>query len=166
MPSISNYLLDATQILVDAIVDTVDQGHCQQSCHMSVEYDSWSLGTSSGLLTYLRHSAKVSELSQKFTEYAGFLTLEEVLSEVHGVVERSPKDCRVRAVLDNDPFEVNDLEETTVKFNIWVNVDNDKFNVGVDVNNDSTVEGVTAARAAIRERFDFLSPVPDKLSSN
>ncbi len=34
MPSISNYL-DATQILVDAIVDTADQQHCQQSCHMS-----------------------------------------------------------------------------------------------------------------------------------
>ncbi len=34
MPSISNYL-DATQILVDAIVDTADQQHRQQSCHMS-----------------------------------------------------------------------------------------------------------------------------------
>jgi hypothetical protein len=34
MPSISNYL-DATQILVDAIVDTADRRHCQQSCHMS-----------------------------------------------------------------------------------------------------------------------------------
>ena len=107
----------------------------------------------------------MSELSQKFTEYAGFLTLEEVLSGVDGVAERSPKYCRVHAVLDNDPFEVNDLKETFVKFDVRVDVDNDKFNVGVDVNNDSTVEGVTAARAAIRERFDFLSPVPDKLSS-
>ncbi len=128
--------------------------------------DSWSLGTSSGLLTYLRHSAKVSELSQKFTEYAGFLTLEEVLSGVDGVAERSPKDCRVRAVLDNDPFEGNDLEETSVKFDVGVNVDDDKFDVRVDVNDDSTVEGVTAARAAIQERFDFLSPVPGKLSSD
>jgi hypothetical protein len=34
MPSISNYL-DATQILVDAIVDTADQRHHQQSCHTS-----------------------------------------------------------------------------------------------------------------------------------
>ena len=34
MPSISNYL-DATQILVDAIIDTADQQHCQQSCHTS-----------------------------------------------------------------------------------------------------------------------------------
>jgi hypothetical protein len=108
----------------------------------------------------------VSELSQKFTEYAGSLTLEEVLSGVDGVVERSPKYCRVHAVLDNDPFEVNDLEETLVKFNVGVDVEDDKFNAGVDVNNDSTVEGVTAARAAIQERFDFLSPVPDKLSSN
>jgi hypothetical protein len=128
--------------------------------------DSWSLGTLSGLLTYLRHSAKVSELSQKLTEYAGFLTLEEVLSGVDGVAERSPKYCRVRAVLDNDSFEVNDLEETLVKFDVRVDVDDDKFNVGVDVNDDSTVEGVTAARAAIRERFDFLSPIPDELSSN
>ncbi len=106
------------------------------------------------------------ELSQKFTEYAGFLTLEEVLSGVDGVAERSPKYYRVCAVLDNDPFEVNDLEELSVKFDIGVDVDNDKFDVGVDVNNDSTVEGVTAARAAIQERFDFLSPIPYKLSSN
>jgi hypothetical protein len=116
---------------------------------MSVEYDSWSLGTSLGLLTYLMHSAKVLELSQKFTEYAGLLTLEKVLSGVDGVAERLPKYCRVRAVLDNDPFEGNDLEETTVKFDVGVNVDDDKFNVGVDVNDNSTVEGVTAARAAI-----------------
>ncbi len=80
-------------------------------------------------------------------------------------MERSPKYCKVRAVLDNDPFEVNDLEETLVKFDVGVDVDDDKFDVGVNVNNDSTVEGVIAARAAIQERFDFLSPVPDKLSS-
>ncbi len=106
------------------------------------------------------------ELSQKFTEYAGFLTLEKVLSGVDGVAERSPKYCRVCAVLDNDPFEVNDLEETLVKFDVGVNVNDDKFDVGVDINDDSTVGGVTTARAAIRERLDFLSPVPDKLSSN
>ena len=108
MPSISNYL-DATQILVDAIVDTADQRHRQQSCHTS---------------------------------------------------------ATALAIDANDPFEVNDLEEMSVKFNVGVDINNDKFDVGVDVNNDSTVEGVTAARAAIRERFDFLSPVPDELSSN
>ncbi len=80
--------------------------------------------------------------------------------------ERSLKYCRVCGVLDNDPFEVNDLEEMSVKFEVGVDVDDDKFNVGVNVIDDSTVEGVTAARAAIQECFDFLSPVPDKLSSN
>ncbi len=108
----------------------------------------------------------MSELLQKFTEYAGFLTLEEVLTGVDGVLERSPKYSRVCVVLDNDPFEVNDLEETLIKFNVRVNVNDDKFDVGVDVNDDDTVEGVNAARAAVRERFDFLSPVPDELSSN
>ncbi len=108
----------------------------------------------------------MSELSQKFTEYAGFLTLEEVLTGVNGVLDRSPKYSRVRAVLDKDPFEVNDLEETLVKFDVGVDVNNNKFDVGVDVNEEDTVEGVNAARAAVRERFDFLSPVPDKLSSN
>ena len=108
MPSISNYL-DATQILVDAIVDTADQRHCQQSCHTS---------------------------------------------------------ATALAIDANDPFEVNDLEETSVKFDVGVDVNDDKFDVGVDVNDDSTVEGVTTARAAIRERFGFLSPIPDKLSSN
>jgi hypothetical protein len=108
----------------------------------------------------------VAELSQKFTEYAGFLTLEEVLTGVDGVPERSPKYSRVRAVLNNNPFEVNDLEETLVKFDVGVDIDNDKFNVGVDVNDDDTVEGVNAARAAVRECFDFLSSVPDELSSN
>jgi hypothetical protein len=108
----------------------------------------------------------VSELSQKVTEYAGFLTLEEVLSGVDGFAERSPKYCRVCAVLDNDPFEVNDLEETSVKFDVRGDIDNDKFDVGVNVNDDFTVEGVTAARAAIQECFDVLSPIPDKLSSD
>ncbi len=64
--------------------------------------------------------------------------------------------------VDNNLFEVNDLEETSVKFDVGVDVDDDKFNVGVDVNDDDTVEGVNAARAAVRERFDFLSPIPDE----
>ncbi len=106
------------------------------------------------------------ELLQKFTEYAGFLTLEEVLTGVDGVPERSPKYSRVCAVLDDNPFEVNDLEETSVKFDVRVDVDDNKFDVGVDVNDDNTVEGVNAARAAVQERFDFLSPVLDKLSSD
>ncbi len=108
MPSISNYL-DATQILVDAIVDTADQRHCQQSCHTSV----------------------------------------------------------IALAIDaNDPFEVNDLEETSVKFDVGVDVDDEELDVRVNVNNNSTVESVTAARVAIREHFDFLSAVPDELSSN
>jgi hypothetical protein len=88
------------------------------------------------------------------------------LTGVDGVPERSPKYSRVRAVLDNNPFEVNDLEETSVKFGVGVNVNNDKFDIGVDVNDDNTVEGVNAARAAVQECFDFLSPIPDELSSN
>ncbi len=108
----------------------------------------------------------MSELLQKLTEYAGFLTLEEVLTGVDGVPERLPKYSRVRAVLYNNPFEVNDLEETSVTFDVGVDVDDDKFDIRVDVNNDDTVEGVNAARAAVRERLDFLSPVPDELSSN
>ncbi len=93
------------------------------------------------------------ELSQKFTEYAGFLPLEEVLTGEDGMVERSSKSS-VHAVLHHNPFEVNDLEETLVK-----------FNVGVDVDNDDTVEGVNAA-TAVQERFDFLSPSPDELSGD
>ena len=76
------------------------------------------------------------------------------MSGVDGVAERLPKYCRVRAVLDNDPFEVNDLEETSVKFDVWV-----------DVDDDDTVEGVDAATVVL-ERFDFLSPFPDELSGN
>jgi hypothetical protein len=95
----------------------------------------------------------VLELLQKFTEYAGFLLLEEVLTGEDGMVERSSKSS-VCAVLHNNPFEVNDLEETLVK-----------FDVGVDVNNDDTVEGVNAATVVL-ERFNFLSPFPDELSGN
>ncbi len=95
----------------------------------------------------------MSELSQKFTEYAGFLPLEEVLTGEDGMVERLSK-LSVCAVLHNNPFEVNNLEETLVK-----------FEVGVDVDDDDTVEGVDAA-TAVQECFDFLSPFSDKLSGN
>jgi hypothetical protein len=69
------------------------------------------------------------------------------------MVKRSSK-LSVYAVLHNNPFEVNDLEEMSVKFNI-----------GVDVDNNDTVEGVDAA-TAVRERFNFLSPFPDELLSD
>ena len=95
----------------------------------------------------------MSELLQKFTEYTGLLPLEEVLTGEDGMVERLSKSS-VHAVLHNTPFEVNDLEETSVKFNI-----------GGDVDDDDTVEGVDAA-TAVRERFDFLSPFPDELSGD
>ncbi len=49
----------------------------------------------------------------------------------------------VLTVLQNNPFNVNDLEEAA-----------DKFDFGVDVNNDDTVEGVNTA--SVRDRFDFL----------
>ncbi len=77
----------------------------------------------------------MSELLQKLTEYACFLLLEKFLTGEDGMTERLPKSS-VCAVLHNDPFEVNDLEETLVK-----------FDVGVDVNGDDTVEGVNAATA-------------------
>jgi hypothetical protein len=44
-----------------------------------------------GLVTYLRHSAKVLEQLQKFTEYAGFLTLEVLFTWEDGVVQESAK---------------------------------------------------------------------------
>ncbi len=116
--------------------------------------DSWSLGTSSGSVKYLRHSAKVLELSQKFTAYAGFLPLEVVLTWEDGVVEKSSK-TSVRTVLLNDPFEVNDLEEAP-----------DKFDIGVDNNDDNAVEGVNAATTAVRQCFNFLSPFPGNFSGD
>ncbi len=114
--------------------------------------DSWSLGTVLGLVTYLRHSAKVSELLQKFTEYSGFLTLEELLSWEDGVVQASSK-LSVLTVLQNNPFEVKDMEEAT-----------DKFDVGVDVVDDDAVGGVNAA--TVQERFDSLPPFPSNFSGN
>ncbi len=95
--------------------------------------DSWSLGTVLGSVTYLRHSAKVSELLQNFTEYAGFLTLEELLTWEDGVVQASSKSS-VLMVLQNNLFKVKDMEEAT-----------DKFDVGVKIVDNNAVEGVDAA---------------------
>jgi hypothetical protein len=118
----------------------------------NLSFNSWSLGTVSGLVTYLRHSAKVAELSQKFTEYAGFLTLEELLTWEDGVVQASSK-LSVLTVLQNNPFEVNDMEKAT-----------DKFDVGVDIVDDNAVEGVNAV--TVREHFNSLPPFPSDFSGN
>jgi hypothetical protein len=61
----------------------------------------------------------------------------------------------VHTVLLNDPFEVNNLEEAP-----------DKFDIGVDNNDNNAVEGVNAAMTAVQQRFDFLSPFPEKFSGN
>ncbi len=61
------------------------------------------------------------ELSQKFTEYAGFLTLEELLTWEDGVVQESSKSS-VLTVLQNNPFKVKDMEEAADKFDVGVNV--------------------------------------------
>ncbi len=86
------------------------------------------------------------ELSHKFTEYTGFLTLEELLTWEDGVVQVLSK-LSVLAVLQNNPFEVKDMEEAM-----------EKFNVEVDVVNDDAVEGVNAA--TLRECFNSLPPFP------
>jgi hypothetical protein len=104
--------------------------------------DSWSLGTDLGTETYLRHSAKVSKLLQKFTEYAGFWTLEDIFTWEVGVVQISSM-LSVLRVLQNNLFDVNDLEEAA-----------DKFNFGVNVDDNDTVEGVNTA--FVWDRFDFL----------
>ncbi len=70
------------------------------------------------------------------------------------MVDKSSKSS-VRTVLQNDPFEVNNLEEAP-----------DKFDVGVDVNDNDAVEGVNAATTAVQERFDFLSPFPGNFSGD
>ncbi len=75
----------------------------------------------------------MSELLQKITEYAGFLTLEELLTWEDGVVQELSK-LSVLMVLQYNPFEVKDMEEAV-----------DKFNVGVDVVDNNAVEGVNAA---------------------
>ncbi len=110
-----------------------------------------------------RHIVGVVNIFEAFSQSVGtvakvyrirwLLAVGRVLTGEDGMVERSPK-LSVRAVVHNNPFEVNDLEETLVK-----------FNVGVDVDDDDTVEGVDAA-TAVRERFDFLSPFSDKLSGD
>ncbi len=117
--------------------------------------DSWSLGTLLGSVKYLRHSAKVSELLQKITAYAGFLPLERVLTWEDGVVEISSK-TSVCTVLLNNPFEVNNLEEAPDKFDVRVD----------DDDNDDAVEGVDAAATAVWQRFDFLSPFPGNFSGD
>ena len=91
------------------------------------------------------------ELLQKFTEYAGFLTLEELLTE-DGMVQASSKSS-VLMVLQNNPLEVKDMEEAT-----------DKFNVGGDIVDDNGVEGVNAL--TVQERFDSLPPFPSNFSGN
>jgi hypothetical protein len=86
----------------------------------------------------------VSELLQNFTEYAGFLTLEELLTWEDGVVQASSKSS-VLMVLQNNLFKVKDMEEAT-----------DKFDVGVKIVDNNAVEGVDAA--TVWERFDSLPP--------
>ena len=61
------------------------------------------------------------------------------------MVEKSSKSS-VCTVLQNNPFEVNNLEDAP-----------DKFDVGVNVDIYDAVEGVDAATTAVQERFDFLS---------
>jgi hypothetical protein len=114
--------------------------------------DSWFLGTVLRLVTYLRNSAKVSEMLQKFTESAGFLTLEELLTREDGVVQASSK-LSVLMVLQNDPFEVKDMEEAT-----------DKFDIGLNVVDNNVVEGVNAA--TVQKRFDSLPPFPGNFSGD
>jgi hypothetical protein len=75
----------------------------------------------------------VSELLQKLTEYAGFLTLEELLTWEDGVMQELSKSS-VLAVLQNNPFKGKDMEEAA-----------DKFDVGVNVAHNNAVEGVDAA---------------------
>jgi hypothetical protein len=94
----------------------------------------------------------VSELLQKFTEYAGFLTLEKLLTWEDGVVQASSK-LSVLTVLQNNLFEIKDMEEAL-----------DKFNVGFDVVNDDAVEGVDAA--TVQDHFDSLPPSPGNFSGD
>ncbi len=83
---------------------------------------------------------------QKFTEYAGFWTLENIFTWEVGVGQILFMSS-VLTVLQNDPFDVNNLEEAA-----------DKFDFGVDINNDDMVEGVDTA--SVRDRFDFLPTFP------
>jgi hypothetical protein len=114
--------------------------------------DSWSLGTVLGSVTYLWHSAKVLALSQKFTEYAGFLTLEELLTWKDGVVQALSKSS-VLTVLQNDPFKVKGMEEAM-----------DRFDIRINIVDNNAVEGVNTA--TVQERFDSLPPFPGDLSGD
>jgi hypothetical protein len=68
------------------------------------------------------------------------------------VVQISSKSS-VLTVLQNNLFDVNDLEEVA-----------DNFDFGVDVNDDDTVEGVDAA--SVQDRFDFLPTFHGVFSGN
>ena len=57
----------------------------------------------------------------------------------------------VLRVLQNDPFDVNDLEEAA-----------DKFDFRVNVSNNDTVEGVNIT--SVRDCFDFLPTFPGVFS--
>jgi hypothetical protein len=59
----------------------------------------------------------------------------------------------VLMVLQNNPFDINDLEEAA-----------DKFNFRVDVDNDDMVEGVDTA--SVQDRFDFLPTFPGIFSGD
>jgi hypothetical protein len=88
----------------------------------------------------------MSNFLQKFTKYAGFWTLEDIFTWEVGAVQISSM-SPVLMVLQNDSFDVNDLEEAT-----------DKFDFGVKVDDNDTVEGVNTA--SVRDRFDFLPTFP------
>ncbi len=68
------------------------------------------------------------------------------------MVQASSK-LSVLTVLQNNPFEVKDMEEAT-----------DRSDIGVGVVDNDAVEGVNAA--TVRERFDSLPPFPSNFSGN
>ncbi len=59
----------------------------------------------------------------------------------------------VLTMLQNNPFDVNNLEEAA-----------DKFDFRVDVDNDDMVEGVDTT--SVRDRFDFLPTFPGTFSGD
>jgi hypothetical protein len=59
----------------------------------------------------------------------------------------------VLTVLQNNPLDVNDLEEAA-----------DKFDFGVDINNNDTVEGVNTA--SVWDCFNFLPTFPGIFSGD
>ncbi len=68
------------------------------------------------------------------------------------MVQKSSMSC-VLMVLQNNPFDDNNLEEAVDRFDFWV-----------DVNDDDTVEGVNIA--SVRDWFDFLPTFPGVFSGN